>query len=258
MSDPIIQIDDATFAVGAATLVDSVSLEIARGSIVAICGPNGAGKSTLLKMIAGDLSPRNGEVRIDGASVDEAASSDLSRMRSVFQQSSRPDAPFTVQAVVTMGRYPYRGDPDVSGDDDARAVEDAMERTDVTQFAGRSFATLSGGERTRVLMAKVIAQAAPVALLDEPTTALDVAHQEAVLEQMRYLASSGTTVVTVLHDLNAAAYYADSVVLMSDGGVVATGSPRDVLEAELLSAVYGQEINVIEHPSRDCPLVIVS
>ena len=155
MSEAIIQVDDASFAVGEATLVDGVSLEIPRGTIVAVCGPNGAGKSTLLSMIAGDLSPRAGEVRIGGVSVAQAASSDLSKMRSVFQQSSRPDAPFTVQAVVTMGRYPYRGDPDVSGDDDVRAVGDAMERTDVAQFAGRSFATLSGGERTRVLMAKM-------------------------------------------------------------------------------------------------------
>ncbi|MDJ0952185.1 MAG: heme ABC transporter ATP-binding protein [Acidimicrobiia bacterium] len=258
MSDPIIRVDSASFSVGSATLVDSVSLEVAAGSVVAICGPNGAGKSTLLRMLAGDLVADEGEVLIDGAPVGSTAPSDLSRMRSVFQQSSRPDAPFTVRAVVAMGRYPYRGDAGVSGQDDARAIHDAMERTDVAQFAGRSFATLSGGERTRVLMAQVIAQAAPVALLDEPTTALDVAHQEAVLEQISDLASAGTTVIAVLHDLNAAAFYADVVVLMAEGRVVATGTPAEVLNEDLLVDIYRQPITVIEHPTRQCPLVVVA
>ena len=152
----MIQLHNISLAFGGQKVLDNLTWTLRLNKRIGLIGPNGAGKSTLLRLIAGDLAPQVGEVQIGGVPVGSMAPSDLSKLRSVFQQSSRPDAPFTVQAVVAMGRYPYRGDPEISGDDDARAIEDAMARTNVTQFAGRSFATLSGGERTRVLMAKVI------------------------------------------------------------------------------------------------------
>jgi iron complex transport system ATP-binding protein len=133
-----------------------------------------------------------------------------------------------------------------------------MERTDTLHLADRIFATLSGGERTRVVMARVFAQAAPVVLLDEPTAALDVAHQERVLREMKQLAADDACVIAVLHDLNAAAFHADRIVLMAEGTVRAEGSPADVLNAELLSDVYDQTMAVVEHPTRACPLILIT
>jgi iron complex transport system ATP-binding protein len=133
-----------------------------------------------------------------------------------------------------------------------------MERTDTLHLAGRVFATLSGGEKTRVVMARVFAQTAPLVLLDEPTAALDVAHQERVLREMRQLAAQETCVIAVLHDLNAAAFHADRIVLMAEGTIRAEGSPAEVLRAELLSAVYNQAMTVVQHPTRGCPLVLIT
>lgn len=258
MSDAILSAVGVTYSVDGAVLVDGVDLEGRRGELIALCGPNGAGKSTLLRILAGDLSPHPGTVVVDGFDTSSATPAELARARAVMRQGGRSDIPFTAIAVVEMGRYPHRSDPDASRAADIRAIRVAMERTETDHLAGRIYATLSGGEQTRVVMARILAQDAPVVLLDEPTTALDVAHQERVLAEVRRIADEGSCVIAVLHDLNAASYYADRVVMMADARIAATGTPTEVLRSDLLNSVYGQEMTVVEHPTRNCPLVIVT
>jgi len=157
-----------------------------------------------------------------------------------------------------MGRFPHRRDPANSSQRDAAAVQEAMERTDTLALVGRSYTTLSGGERTRVSLARVLAQETPIVLLDEPTTALDVAHQERIMAEAFALSRRDRSVVVVLHDLNSAAVHADRIVLMHEGTVVAEGEPREVLTASLLSDVYRQPLVVVDHPFRDVPWVLAA
>lgn len=245
-----------TYRVKDAVLVTDVDFRAEWGELVAIIGPNGAGKSTLLSLLAGDLRPSSGTASIDGLSLGHAATAELATVRAVLSQRTPIDVPFTAAEVVAIGRFPHRRDAANTNERDAEIVAAAMARTDTKRFAGRIFSTLSGGERTRVSLARVLAQDTPVIYLDEPTTALDVAHQERMMRQVAALASEGRCVVTVLHDLNAAAVYADRIVLMSGGRVVAEGSPRDVLRADTLTETYGHQMMVIDHPLHDCPLVL--
>lgn len=193
---------------------------------------------------------------IDGIDIKTANPSDLALIRGVLSQRSRGDIPYSVAQVVAMGRFPHRRDPSNTSANDAAMVADAMERTDTARFAPRIYATLSGGEQTRVSLARVLAQNTPIVFLDEPTTALDVANQERIMKETLSIARQGRTVIAVLHDLNAAAAYADRIVMMNEGRIVATGSPRDVLNSELLDDVYHQPMVVVDHPFRDCPLVL--
>ncbi len=258
MPDPILTAGGVTYRVGDTTLVGGVDLVGHTGEVIAILGPNGAGKTTLLRLLAGDLLPDAGSVTVNEIDTRSAVPLELAKVRAVMRQGGVSDIPFTALAVVEMGRHPHRTDDDASLATDRSAIRSAMDRTNTLHLAGRIFATLSGGEQTRVIMARVFAQAAPVVLLDEPTTALDVAHQERVLNEMRQLAAEDACVVAVLHDLNSAAFHADRIVLMNAGIVRAEGSPAEVLRAELLSDVYGQAMTVVEHPTRGCPLVLVT
>ncbi len=245
------------YCVGGATLVDGVDFAVAGGELVCVIGPNGAGKTTLVRLLAGDLAPSAGRVTIDGRPVEGYPPEALALRRAVLSQHMLPDVPFSCRAVVAMGRFPHRRDPSNSAAQDDAAVADALARAGVTEFAERPFATLSGGEQTRVALARVLAQDAPLLLLDEPTTALDVHHEELVMQVVRELAGRGRAVVAVLHDLNTAAAYADRLVLMAGGRVRVAGPPAAVLDEALLSEVYAQPVRVVDHPFRDCPLVLV-
>ncbi len=258
MSDTSFLVEGVGYQIGASELLRDVHLGGSGGELIALCGPNGAGKSTLIRLLSGDLEPTHGSIRIGEQDTSNTTAGELARERSVMRQGGRSDIPFTALAVVEMGRYPHRSDPDASQAKDLDAIAAAMDRTDTTHLAQRVFSTLSGGEQTRVVMARVIAQEAPVVLLDEPTTALDVAHQERILGQMRQMADDGDCVVAVFHDLNAAAHYADRLVLLDGGRVVATGTAEEVLREELLTEVYGQPMLVTNHPTRQCPLVLVN
>ncbi len=258
MPDPILIAKGVTYRVGDVTLVGSIDLVGHQGEVISIIGPNGAGKSTLIRLLAGDLLPDAGSLTVGELDTRSADPFELAQVRSVMRSGGAGDIPFTALAVVEMGRHPHRADADASLASDRSAIRSAMERTDTLHLAGRVFATLSGGEKTRVVMARVFAQTAPLVLLDEPTAALDVAHQERVLREMRQLAAQETCVIAVLHDLNAAAFHADRIVLMAEGTIRAEGSPAEVLRAELLSAVYNQAMTVVQHPTRGCPLVLIT
>ena len=234
------------------SILDGVDLDVAAGELVGVVGPNGAGKSTLLRVLAGDIVPDAGKASIAGEDVSTSTVQRLAQLRSFVGPQSSSDVVFRVSDVVAMGKH---GDRQAMT---SEAIPAAMERVDIGHLADRVVRTLSSGEQQRVNLARAIAQAAPVTLLDEPTSALDVGHQELVMSVLRTLAGEGVAVVAVLHDLNLAAAHADRVLLLDAGSAAASGTPREVLTADRLSSAYAEPMAVIDHPFRDCPLVLTT
>ncbi|MEV4038850.1 heme ABC transporter ATP-binding protein [Streptomyces umbrinus] len=231
---------------GGREVLSGVDVTARAGEVLALVGPNGAGKSTLLGALAADLPAAAGVVRVHGRPASDWSAQELALRRAVLPQSAALSFPFAVEEVVRMGRAPWAGRPE-EGEDDA-AVASAMAATEVTDFAGRSFSALSGGERARVALARVLAQRTRLLLLDEPTAALDLRHQELVLRVCRARAHAGDAVVVVLHDLGLAAAYAHRVVILRAGRAVADGRPAEIFTDRLLSDVYQQPVEVFPHP----------
>ncbi|MFD5269941.1 heme ABC transporter ATP-binding protein [Streptomyces sp. NPDC058335] len=236
---------------GGREVLRGVDVAVRAGEVLALVGPNGAGKSTLLGALAADLPAAEGAVRIHGRPVGEWTAPELALRRAVLPQAAALSFPFAVADVVRMGRAPHASSP---AEDDL-AVAGAMAATEVTAFAARPFSALSGGERARVALARVLAQGAPLLLLDEPTAALDLRHQELVLRLCRARAAAGDAVVVVLHDLGLAAAYAHRVAILRAGRVAADGPPAEVFTEGLLSEVYDQPVEVLPHPRTGAVLV---
>ncbi|WP_428963917.1 heme ABC transporter ATP-binding protein [Micromonospora fluostatini] len=235
-------------------VLDGVDLRVRSGEVHALVGPNGAGKSTLLAAVSGDLPVAGGTVEVDGRPQGEWSAVELAMRRAVLTQRSTLSFPFSVEEVVRMGRAPWAGRPEEAQDDSI--VAETMQRCDIARFADRPYPSLSGGEQARAALARVLAQRASVLLLDEPTAALDLHHQELVMRIARDRATAGDAVVVVLHDLALAGAYADLVTLLGDGRVRAAGPPDTVLTAPLLSEVYRHDIEVVAHPRTHLPLVV--
>jgi iron complex transport system ATP-binding protein len=254
LGDVLVSASSVGVALGGRPILGDISLEVAAGEVVALVGPNGAGKSTLLGALTGDVELAAGSVHVCGRDLGEWSGVELALRRSVLPQQVAVSFPFSVREVVEMGRAPW---VHVDGDDAGeRVVARVMAECDVAGMAERHLPTLSGGERARVALARVLAQEAPVLFLDEPTAALDLHHQELVLGLARARADAGVAVVVVLHDLALAGAHADRIVVLSSGRVVADGPPVDVLQDELLSAVYHHPIEVVPHPRTGAPLVM--
>lgn len=252
MSVPVIRAEKLTVELNGRTVLDDVSLDVVLGEVLALVGPNGAGKSTLLSVLSGERVPTSGQVLIDDRDARSFSPLELARRRSVLTQDNALSFPFRVIDVITMGRAPWTRTDEIAHD--AVAITSAAARADVTHLAGRRFTELSGGERARVSLARVLAQDTPIVFLDEPTAALDLRHQEDVLRIARDLALAGRAVVVVVHDLSLAGAVADRVALLSGGRLVAAGVPSVVLTAETISAVYGLEVRVVEIDGR--PLIV--
>ncbi|MFE3280984.1 heme ABC transporter ATP-binding protein [Nocardia sp. NPDC059239] len=239
---------------GDRTVLTGIDFPVVAGQIVALVGPNGAGKSTLLAALAGELELSGGSVELDGHALTRWTHLDMARRRAVLPQSHTVGFPFSAREVVAMGRSPWARTPR-QDEDDAR-IAAAMAATDVERFAARPFPALSGGERARVALARVLAQDTATLLLDEPTAALDLGHQEQVLHLARERAAAGAAVVVVLHDLGVAAAYADRVAVLEAGRIAADGPPRQILTPELLSRVYQHPVDVVDHPVTGAQLVL--
>ncbi|MFF9013859.1 heme ABC transporter ATP-binding protein [Streptomyces sp. NPDC014870] len=239
---------------GGREVLGGVDTLVRAGEVLALVGPNGAGKSTLLGALAADLDPAGGEVRICGRPATRWSAPELALRRAVLPQAAALAFPFPVAEVVRMGRAPWAGTG--HEEEDEAAVAEAMAVTEVTEFADRPFSALSGGERARVALARVLAQRTPLLLLDEPTAALDLRHQELVLRVCRERAAAGVAVVVVLHDLGLAAAHADRVGVLHAGRIAADGPPAEVFDEELLSRVYRQPVEVLAHPRTGVPLVV--
>ncbi|WP_127467938.1 heme ABC transporter ATP-binding protein [Streptomyces sp. B27] len=251
---PAVEAVGLSVRLGGRQVLDAVDLTAHTGEVVALVGPNGAGKSTLLAALAADLAPGDGHVVIGGRPATEWTAPELALRRSVLPQSAALSFPFPVEDVVRMGRAPWAGTE--LEDEDDTAVTAAMAATEVTRFAGRPFSALSGGEKARVALARVLAQRAPLILLDEPTAALDLRHQELVLRICRERAVAGDAVVVVLHDLGLAAAYADRVAVLHQGRIAEVGPPGEIFSDELLGEVYRQPVEVFPHPRTGAPLVV--
>ncbi|MFK0098634.1 heme ABC transporter ATP-binding protein [Streptomyces sp. NPDC091040] len=251
---PSAEVTGLRVRLGGRQVLDSIDLTAYAGEVLALVGPNGAGKSTLLAALAADLPAESGAVRIDGRPVTDWSAPELALRRAVLPQTAALAFPFPVEEVVRMGRAPWAGTD--RADEDDPAVAEAMAATEVTGFAGRPFSALSGGERARVALARVLAQRAPLLLLDEPTAALDLRHQELVLRICRERAAAGDAVVVVLHDLGLAAAYADRAAVLHEGRIAVAGPPGEVFSGELLGRVYRQPVEVFPHPRTGVPLVV--
>ncbi|MBB1024575.1 MULTISPECIES: heme ABC transporter ATP-binding protein [unclassified Dietzia] len=243
---PVVSAEGVTVRLGGRTLLDSVDLEIYAGEVLALVGPNGAGKSTLLGVVAGDTHPDAGRTVLDGRDLRRWRLGDLARRRALLTQANSVAFPFTVREIVAMGRAPWAARPE--GDHDEEVIEESLAATDTAHLRSRTFPTLSGGEKARVSLSRALAQRAGVLLLDEPTAAVDLRHQEVVLELARTVADAGGAVVVVLHDLELAAAWSDRLVMISDGRIRAEGSPEQVLTSELVEEVYQQPVVVDRHP----------
>ncbi|MBU8859946.1 MULTISPECIES: ABC transporter ATP-binding protein [unclassified Micromonospora] len=239
------------------TVLDGLDLDLPADTFTVIVGPNACGKSTLLRTMARLLTPRRGAVLLDGAAIRDLPTRDVARRLGVLPQSPLVPEGITVADLVGRGRQPYQRWWRQWSAEDGRAVEEAMRLADVGALADRAVDTLSGGQRQRVWIAMTLAQDTDALLLDEPTTFLDLAHQVEVLDLLHRLrAERGRTVVAVLHDLNQAARYADHLIAMRDGAVVAAGKPREILTADLVRAVFGLDCVVVPCPVSGAPLVV--
>ena len=246
---------DLTYRVTEATLVRDVNLDVRPGELLSVVGPNGAGKSTLLKLFTGELRPVEGEVRLDGYPLSAYRAAELALKRAVLPQHTVLQFAFTVRDVVLMGRDPharYNG-PSLH---DVEVVERSLEETDMTAFARRVYPSLSGGEQSRVTLSRVLAQETPVLLLDEPTSSLDVRHQEMVMRLAARLAHDGACVLVIVHDLNLAAAYSDRIALMQTGRLVAVGPACEVLQDDILSDVFECPLRVVRDDEFRHPLIV--
>ncbi len=248
---------DVTLGYGDTVVVDHLDLDVLDGRITAVIGPNGCGKSTLLRALGRLLRPRSGQVLLDGRQIDRLPTREVARTLGVLPQSPVAPEGLTVGDLVTRGRHPHQSWFRQWSRDDESVVAEAMAWTGVLDLADRPVDALSGGQRQRAWIAMALAQGTDLLLLDEPTTHLDLAHALDVLDLVdRLHADRGRTVVMVLHDLNLAARYADRLVAMRDGRIVAQGPPREVLTADLLAEVFGLRAAVLPDPVSDGVLVV--
>lgn len=249
---PFLELRDISFAYGrgaaARRVLDGVTLEVSRGSVVGLLGPNGSGKTTLLRVLAGVLPPAGGLVRIEGRALADLTRRDLAQRIAVVPQETHSTFDFSVLEMVLMGRYPHLGPFELEGLDDLDIARRAMAETGTLPLEARPFATLSGGEKQRVVIASALAQASDVLLLDEPTAALDLQYQLEILAVLKRLsAERGTTLVVSTHDLNLAAALCETVVMLKQGRVLAQGATRDTLTATNIRALYDVEADVSFH-----------
>ena len=219
-------------------VLNDVSLALSSGHLVALVGPNGAGKTTLLRALAG-LLPSEGAIEVGGAALSSLTLRERARRFAYLPQGHIVHWPLLAQDIVALGRYPHGAtDPARLSPADGEAVLRAMQATDVVQFGARRVTELSGGERSRVALARVFAVEAPVILADEPTASLDPRHQFDVMKSLRASADKGVLVIVVTHDLGLAARFADTVLVLSDGRLVSQGAPIEALSEKIIGDVF--------------------
>lgn len=239
-------------------VLEGISFQAGEGEFLGIIGPNGAGKTTLLKVMTGVKQPLAGKVMLDGKVLDSLSRKQIARRMAVVPQSSFIPPLFTVEDVVSMGRYPHQKSRFATTEEDMKVVEEAMRKTNTTVFRHRLINELSGGERQEVIIARALAQKPKILMLDEPTANLDIKHQMKILGLARTLVrEGGITVIMVIHDLNLAARFCDRLVLLHNRKIYSQGKPKDVLTPQNLKAAYEVEVEVDYKPSIDSWQVVV-
>ena len=243
----MLELVDVGYRIGTNWLVKEINVTIKYGTLWGLVGPNGAGKSTLLRLISGELLPTTGEIRLFGKPICSYEPNELARLRAYLQQKRDINFPFTSLEVVLFGRHPHLNGTKETAQDISIATE-ALQRVEADMFTERLYPTLSGGEASRVDIARILTQAPDLFLLDEPTNHLDPRYQVQILDLCKTVCSRGKTVITAIHDLNLASMYADQLLLLKDGVSVACGPPETVLTLRLLAETYGIPFDILPHP----------
>ncbi len=256
----MIKVNNVSYHVGKKKIVDQVTFQARQGEILAIIGANGAGKSTLLKLLCCEILPVTGKITFRDKDMADYPLRELAKLRSVLTQHNTLSLSFTAKELVLMGRYPHFDNQPAP--QDLLMVNAAMESTGVTHLAHRTYETLSGGEQQRVQLARVIAQIRDVPggwlLLDEPTNGLDLLHQQQLLLQARRMADQGYGVICILHDINLASGYADQLMIMKDGRLLAIGAPEQVVNSDHIYEAFGLRVELLKNENYKCPVVIAS
>jgi ABC-type cobalamin/Fe3+-siderophores transport system ATPase subunit len=244
---------------GKTKILKDLSLQVQAGEVVSLIGPNGAGKTTLIRAISGVLPLQSGSVVIGNQDLATMSVADRARLLAVVPQARRLPPEYSVQQAVLMGRTPYLGWLGNLSKHDYSKANWALERTQISEFAERRVDELSGGEQQLVLVARALAQDSPVVLLDEPTAHLDLRHQATILDLVHDLARERELAVLMsLHDLNLVSLFSDNIALLSGGKILAFGNPNEVLSPKYLSDVYQVPLDILPHPYRDVPLVLLN
>lgn len=252
---PLFALEEVSFTVPGRMLLEPLTMTVPAKSIVGLIGHNGSGKSTLVKILARQQPASGGIVRFEGKPLPEWGDRPFARKLAYLPQHTPPASGMLVKEFVALGRYPWHGALGRFGKTDRDKVDEAMTLTDVTGMADRLVDTLSGGERQRVWLAMLVAQDAECLLLDEPISALDVAHQIEVLSLVQRLSrSKGIGVVVVLHDVNMASRFCDEIIALHSGRLIARGYPEDIMTPEELQKIYGIAMDVLHHPSSGRPI----
>lgn len=255
---PVYEVGAVSLDLGGRRILDAVDLRLAPGTVCGLVGPNGSGKSTLMKLLAGQQPVQTGTIRLRGRDLSAYGERELARTVAYLPQFTPPAEGLTVRELVGLGRFPWHGALGRFTAADRAAVDAALERAGLTAFAGRLVDRLSGGERQRAWLAMMLAQDTGCLLLDEPTSALDIAHQVEMLTLVRELsATSGLTVLVVLHDINMAARTCDEIVALRGGRIVARGTPRTIVDPDALAGIYGLPMGVLPHPATGVPISYV-
>ncbi len=248
--------ENATIGYDRTVVCRDLTVSVPPRSFTAIIGPNGCGKSTLLRALARVLRPSSGQILLDDRPIGSYRTKEVARTIGLLPQSSIAPDGIRVADLVARGRAPHQSLVQQWRPEDEAAVADALAATRLNEIAGKLVSELSGGQRQRAWVAMLLAQQTSIMLLDEPTTFLDIAHQYELLQLLRNLRRDGKTVVTVLHDLNQAARYADHLIVMDDGRIDTAGSPTEVLTTEMVERVFGLRALIVPDPATGTPTVV--
>ena len=253
----MLEVNNIGFSYPNGAVLDGLSLEVAEGETVGLVGPNGSGKTTLMRLVTGVLYPETGDVRVGGLSMAGLSSKERAKRVAIVPQNPQLPLSFSVLDLVLMGRNAHLGLLQWEGERDVKIAVEAMETTETLHLASRAIDTLSGGEQQRAVVATALAQQAPVLLLDEPTSSLDLAHQSKVMELVgQTQRRRGGVVLMGMHDLTLAGQYCDRIVMLAEGRAYASGRPRDVLTAKNIRDVYDADVTVMSHPTTGTPVVV--
>lgn len=254
----VLRAEAVTFAYeGGRNVLCGVDLSAGAGKLLCLLGPNGSGKTTLLRCMLGRLRPQSGSILLDGRALARHSARSLARLMGYVAQSPSAAFAFTVQEIVLMGRFAHTGLLGMAGQKDLDVARQAMIMTETLDFAARTLDELSGGEAQRVMIARALAQQPSVLLLDEPTSHLDIRNQLLIYGMMQRLAHDWEmAVVCVSHDVNLAGRFADELVLMREGKVLASGKPQEVIRQEILAQVYDVRVDLVSVPGEDVPMAL--